>query len=190
MEPKGQNMALTKSQAKEFAKTLYVKEELHQKVIAERVGVTEKTIGKWISDGGWKKLRTSLLTTKENQISNLYSQLEKITEEIKTRPITYDIPASVLKPIKLKDSAGNESLSYPDYNPTDFPIKLGNYPTNGEADIISKLTSAIDKLETETGVGETVEVAKKLITLIQQEDMELAKKVTTYFDILIQSLIK
>ena len=183
-------MALTKSQAKEFAKTLFVKEDLNQKIIAERVGVTEKTLSKWINDGGWKRLKISLLTTKENQISNLYGQLEKITEEIKTRNITYDIPTSLLKPTKLKDSSGNESLSYPDYNPTDFPIKLGNYPTNGEADIISKLTSSIDKLETETGVGETVEVAKKLIGLIQQEDIELAKRVTTYCDILIQSLIK
>jgi len=183
-------MATTKAQAKDYAKTLYVREDLHQKVIAERVGVTEKTLGKWINEGGWRKLRTSLLTTKENQISNLYGQLEKITEEIKTRTITYDIPASLLKPIKLKTGDGVETISYPDYNPSDFPIRLGNYPTNGEADIISKLTSSIAKLETETGVGETVEVAKKLIGLIQQEDMDLAKQVTTYFDILIQTLIR
>lgn len=183
-------MTFTKSQAKEFAKSLYVNEDLHQKVIAERVGVTEKTLGKWINDGGWKKLKTSLLTTKENQISNLYDQLEKITEEIRTRAITYDIPASLLKPIKVKNGDGGETLKYPDYNPTDWPIKLGNYPTNGEADIISKITSSISKLETETGVGETIEVAKKLISLIQQENHELAKKVTVYCDILIQSKIK
>lgn len=183
-------MALSKTQAKEYAKTLFVKEDLHQKIIAERVGVTEKTIGKWIIEGGWKKLKTSLLTTKDNQIANLYDQLEKINTEIKTRPIIYDIPASVLKPIKLKDANGDETLKYQDYNPTDFPIKLGNYPTNGEADIISKITSSIAKLETETGVGETVEVAKKILTLIQSEDLGLAKQVTTYFDILIQTMLK
>lgn len=182
-------MALSKTQAKEYAKTLFVKEDLHQKIIAERVGVTEKTIGKWITDGGWKKLKTSLLTTKDNQIANLYDQLEKINSEIKTRPIVYDIPASILKPIKLKDAQGDETLRYQDYNPTDFPIKYGNYPSNGEADIISKITSSIAKLETETGVGETVEVSKKLIALIQQDDLEFAKQVTSYCDLLIQTLM-
>ena len=44
-------MALKKSQEHEFAKILYVHQNLTQKEIAERVSVTEKTIGKWISDG-------------------------------------------------------------------------------------------------------------------------------------------
>lgn len=183
-------MAITKSQAKEIAKTLYVKDDLHQKVIAERVGVTEKTIGKWISEGEWKKLKTSLLTTKENQISNLYSQLEKINTEINTRPITYDIPAYLLKPVKLKNTDGTDSLSYPKFNPKDFPVKLGNFPTNGEADIISKITSSIKKLETETGLGETFSVVKELLGLIQQEDLDLAKRVTIYCDTLIQTKSK
>src|SRR5690606_34412866 len=58
-------MALTKAQAREYAKTLFLSENLHQKVIAERVGVTEKTIGRWIEVGGWRKLKRSLLTTKQ-----------------------------------------------------------------------------------------------------------------------------
>jgi len=145
-------MALTRAQVKEFAKTLFISENMHQKVIAERVGVSEKTIGKWINDGGWKSLKRSLITTKQNQISLLYDQLEHLNTEIANR-----------------DS------------------KVAN---SKEADVIIKLTGAIQKLETETGVGETVEVSKKFIGLIQQEDLELAKKVTTYYDLLIQTLIK
>jgi len=145
-------MALTRAQVKEFAKTLFISENMHQKVIAERVGVSEKTIGKWINDGGWKSLKRSLITTKQNQISLLYDQLEHLNTEIANR-----------------DS------------------KVAN---SKEADVIIKLTGAIQKLETETGVGETVEVSKKIIGLIQQEDLELAKKVTTYCDLLIQTLIK
>jgi|SRR5690606_16031876 len=145
-------MALTKAQAKEYAKTLYISENLHQKVIAERVGVTEKTLGRWINDGGWKNLKRSLITTKQNQISLLYDQLEHLNNEI----------------------ANRES-------------KVAN---SKEADVIIKLTGAIERLEVETSVGETVEVSKKLINLIQQEDLELAKRVTTYCDLLIQTLIK
>ncbi|MGJ1305139.1 hypothetical protein [Sphingobacterium multivorum] len=145
-------MAFTKAQAKEYAKTLYVSENLHQKVIAERVGVTEKTIGKWINDEGWKNLKRSLITTKQNQIALLYDQLEHMNSMIAER----DIKVASTK----------------------------------EADVIIKLTGAIQKLETETGVGETVEVSKKIIGLIQQEDLELAKRVTTYCDVLIQTMIK
>jgi len=145
-------MALTKAQAKEFAKTLYVSENLHQKVIAERVGVTEKTLSKWINEGGWKNLKRSLITTKQNQISLLYDQLEHMNNEIANR---------------------------------DYKVA-----TSKEADVIIKLTGAIQKLETETGVGETVEVSKKIIELIQSDDLTLAKRVTNYCDILIQSMIK
>lgn len=145
-------MALTREQKKEYSKTLYLSENLHQKVIAERVGVTEKTLGRWINLGGWKNLKRSLITTKQNQIALLYDQLEHLNNEI----------------------ANRES-------------KVAN---SKEADIIIKLTGAIERLEVETSVGETVEVSKKLIGLIQQEDLELAKRVTTYCDLLIQNMIK
>ncbi|WP_164126104.1 DDE transposase family protein [Sphingobacterium luzhongxinii] len=145
-------MSFTIAQKKEYAKTLYVSENSHQKAIAERVGVTEKTIGKWINEGGWKNLKRSLITTKQNQISLLYDQLEHMNCMI-----------------------------------ADRDVKVA---TSKEADVIIKLTGAIQKLETETGVGETVEVSKKIISLIQQEDLELAKRVTTYCDVLIQTMIK
>ena len=143
-------MALTKAQAKEYAKTLFLSENIHQKVIAERVGVTEKTIGRWIEVGGWRKLKRSLLTTKQTQISMLYDQLEWINSDI----------------------AARES-------------KVANAK---EADVIIKLTAAIEKLEVETSVGETIEVAKKFITFVQQEDLDLAKSITSWFDTYIQTL--
>ena len=143
-------MAFTKAQAKEFAKTLFISENLHQKVIAERVGVTEKTLGKWINDGAWRKLKRSLLTTKQTQISMLYDQLEWINNDI----------------------AGRDS-------------KVANAK---EADVIIKLTAAIEKLEVETNIGETIEVAKRVITFVQQEDLPLAKAFTSWFDTYIQTL--
>ncbi len=49
-------MAGRKETEREYAKLLFVKEGLPQKEIAERVKVTEKTIGKWIQEGNWKDL--------------------------------------------------------------------------------------------------------------------------------------
>ena len=43
-------MGLSKLQEKDYAKMLFVSENLSQKEIAERVKVSEKTIGKWIKD--------------------------------------------------------------------------------------------------------------------------------------------
>lgn len=73
-------MGLSKTQEKEYAKILYVNEKLTQKEIAERVGVTEKTVGKWIEAEGWNKLRQSLLATKPYNIDLMYQTLTQLNE--------------------------------------------------------------------------------------------------------------
>lgn len=73
-------MGLSKTQEKEYAKILYVNEKLTQKEISERVGVTEKTVGKWIEVGGWNKLRESLLATKPYNIDLMYQSLTALNE--------------------------------------------------------------------------------------------------------------
>ncbi len=73
-------MGLSKTQEKEYAKILYVNEKLTQKEISERVGVTEKTVGKWIEVGGWNKLRQSLLATKPYNIDLMYQSLTALNE--------------------------------------------------------------------------------------------------------------
>jgi transposase len=145
-------MALKKAQEREYAKILFLSENMNQKDLADRVGVTEKTIKSWIEQGDWKKLKRSTLTTRQNQLNLLYDQLDWLNLEISMR----DIKAATIK----------------------------------EADIIIKLTSAIQKLEIETSVGETVEVARNFINYVRGTDLEFAKKCTTYFDLYIQTKMK
>lgn len=180
-------MALKKTAEKEFAKILYINQNLSQKEIAERVGVTEKTIGKWIIKGGWDKLRRSLLTTKKQQIAMMYDQLEWQNKEIASRPIVRDIPASLLKPKTLKNALGDIELVYPEFDPEDFPIKVGNVATSKEADVIVKITSSIQKLENETSLGSIIEVAKDFIEFVREIDFEKSKDVTVLFDSFINS---
>lgn len=170
---------------KDYGRRLFI-EGNTQKEIARRLGRTEKTIGKWKDEGKWDELRKSLLITKDNQLNSLYNQLDRLNKEIDTRPIVYDIPAILLKPVKLKDENGNESIAWPEYNASDFPVKISNTPTSKEADIIAKLTSAINKLETETSIGEIVDVAKQIIQFTQGVDLEFAKNLTEYFDLFIK----
>lgn len=183
-------MAVRKQVEKDLAKILYVNEYLSQKEIAERLVVTEKTVGKWVKEGNWESLKVSMLVTKDNQLTSLYRQLENINTEIQNRPIVRDIPSFLLKPVKLKDGLGTEFLEFPKYNEEDYPIKVGNVATSKDADIISKITTAIKRLETETNIGETVEVAKQLIQFIRQQDAEFANTLTRYCDAFITSKMK
>jgi transposase len=183
-------MAVRKQVERDFAKILFVNENISQKEIAARLKVTEKTIGKWIKEGNWEALKTSMLVTKDNQLTALYKQLETKNKEIENRPIVYDIPIFLLKPIKLKDEHGCEFLEYPKINEKDYPVKSGNFANSKDADIISKITGAIKKLETETNIGETVEVAKQLIQFIGSQDLAFSKQLTEYCDAFITSKMK
>ena len=145
-------MGISKAQEREYARILYVSERITFKEIAERTGVTEKTIGKWAELDNWDKLRKSLLTTKQNQLVHWYNQLEAMNEMIAER---------------------------------DLPV-----PDSKEADVMSKITSNIQRLETETGIGEYVEVSRKLLTFIQSIDLADAKKFKNYIDEFINSKLK
>jgi len=67
-----------------LAKVLFTREQLDQKIVAKRVGVSEKTMSKWVNEYNWKDLRKRLLISKEHQINALYEQLEKLNEKIRS----------------------------------------------------------------------------------------------------------
>jgi DNA-binding XRE family transcriptional regulator len=78
-------MALTNQQKKDWAKLIYLKDNLTQKEIAQKVGVTEKTIGKWIQSEEWYKLKSSITITKEETLRRFYIQINEITAAIEKR---------------------------------------------------------------------------------------------------------
>jgi hypothetical protein len=59
-----------------------------------------------------------------------------------------------------------------------------------EADVMSKTTSNIKNMEVETGIGEYVEVGRKLLTFIQSIDLNDAKRFKGYIDEFINSKLK
>lgn len=185
-------MGLKKTQAQEYAKILYLDSEqkLTIQEIAERVGVRPNTVSKWIKDGEWEKLRKSLLVTRQAMISDLYDQLQVLNDHIKTRPIVYDIPEKLLKGKVVKDKDGNETISYPPYNPEDYPILIGNYPTSKEANTQIAITNNIKKLETETSIAEVYEVSTGLLEFIKPQDFILFKKLVPIIDAYINSKLK
>lgn len=72
-------------QKKEFAKTLYLRENLSQGEIAERVGVARQTLSRWINTEKWEELKAGMTITRQQQISNLYRQVAEINNVIAAR---------------------------------------------------------------------------------------------------------
>lgn len=73
-------------QKKEYAQHLYCEGVLSQKAIAEKVGVSEKTMSKWAKDENWERLRKSLLISKQEQLAMLYDQVDEINKSIRKKP--------------------------------------------------------------------------------------------------------
>jgi hypothetical protein len=70
------------SEKKEWAGYLFTHEKITQKEVARRVRVTEKTISAWVNNGGWVKLRQSIIVTKEEQLSRIYMQIDELNTAI------------------------------------------------------------------------------------------------------------
>ncbi len=77
---------LTNKQKKEWAKTLYLRENLTQQEIADRVGASRVSVSKWVRDGKWEEQRAGITLTREEQIRSLYRQVAAINKAIEERP--------------------------------------------------------------------------------------------------------
>jgi transcriptional regulator with XRE-family HTH domain len=70
-----------------LAKILFTREKLEQKLIAKKVGVSEKTISKWVNDFNWRSLRDRLLVGKEEVLNNLYEQISNLNTAIQAKEV-------------------------------------------------------------------------------------------------------
>lgn len=77
--------ALTNSQKRDYAEFLYINGNLSQKEIAEKVEVTEKTIGRWKEENKWEQRKISIMTTKKEELSRMYLQLRELNTNIEQR---------------------------------------------------------------------------------------------------------
>ena len=145
---------LTNKQKKEWAGMLYLKENLTQQEIAEKVGVSRITVNKWIKAEMWEQRKAGLTLTREEQISLLYQQVAEINRGIKDRE------------------------------------EGKRYAPSKEADVLIKLSSAIKKMETESGIADIIGVGMRFIEFLRPVNLELAKDVTRMFDLFVKSSIK
>ena len=77
---------MTTSQKQDWAKTLFIKENLTQGEIAERVGVARATVNRWVKAGKWEELKAGITLTNEEQIASLYRQVAELNKKIMNKP--------------------------------------------------------------------------------------------------------
>jgi len=72
-----------KRQAKQLARELFLNGRYSRKELAEMVGVTEKTLRRWIEAENWEKLKISVSITRKKLLQEAYQQLDNINQYIK-----------------------------------------------------------------------------------------------------------
>lgn len=77
---------LTNAQKKEWAKTLYLRENLTQQEIADRVGCSRVTVSNWVRAGKWEEQKVGITLTRQEQVGNFYRQVAEINRSIADRP--------------------------------------------------------------------------------------------------------
>lgn len=77
---------LTNAQKKEWAKTLYLRENLTQQEIADRVGCSRVTVSNWVRAGKWEEQKVGITLTRQEQVGNMYRQVAEINRTIAERP--------------------------------------------------------------------------------------------------------
>lgn len=66
---------------KEFAEALYM-QGAAQNTIAEKVGVSANTVGKWVKDGHWAEKRSAQTLTRKEVTNNVLRSLNKLAEKL------------------------------------------------------------------------------------------------------------
>lgn len=76
---------LTTQQKKDYARTLYLKDNLTQQEIAEKVGASRQTISRWITAEKWEEMKVGVTLSREQQIANLHRQVMELNNAILSR---------------------------------------------------------------------------------------------------------
>lgn len=66
---------------KEFAEALFM-QGMPQNSIADKVGVSANTVGKWVKDGCWAEKRSAQTLTRREVVNNLLRSLNNLAEKL------------------------------------------------------------------------------------------------------------
>lgn len=73
------------AQLKEWAEYLFIHSDISQKEIANKVGVTEKTITDWKEEGSWETIKATTIMSKPKELNRIYMQINELNTHIMSR---------------------------------------------------------------------------------------------------------
>ncbi len=86
---------------KDYARMLYLKDNLSQAEIAGRVGTSAQTITKWKADGNWESLKANFVISRQETLSRTYAQINQIFDSLESENLE---GARVVRPIKPSEA--------------------------------------------------------------------------------------
>lgn len=100
--------SLKPNQRKEWARLIFLKENITQQEIADRVGVSRATVNKWAKE--WESLKLNLLQTRQERISSTLCQLDELDRSIAAKEEGRRFPTTAEADIRRKLTADLEAL--------------------------------------------------------------------------------
>jgi transposase len=70
-----------REEKKDYARVLFMNGET-QKVIAEKTGISQQTISKWVNDEGWQEQRAAQNVTRPELVNKLLRAIDKMLDEV------------------------------------------------------------------------------------------------------------
>lgn len=148
---------MAKDREREIARKFFVELNRSQKEIAQDLGITEKTISKWVNDGGWRQERTALVNNNQNRAEKFKAVLEDMADE----------QLMISQKIKDAEAAG-------DFNEAMVLRKLAT----SIADQVGKYQKALERLDKDSKIllSTKLDVVEDLFKTMQEFDKTLYMK--------------
>lgn len=124
---------MAKDRERRTAQILYVDQNLTAKDVAERVGVTEKTIGEWVEKHNWKALRDAKNSSPAKRINNIKQIISNLSDE------WLDVDREVKR---LERDSGDPKL-----------IQEARARIKGIDDAVSKWNKTLENIEKDSNVS-------------------------------------
>ncbi|MCO5230153.1 MAG: phage terminase small subunit-related protein [Chitinophagales bacterium] len=70
---------MAKDKEKAVAKKLFIEQLMSRKDIAEYIGITEKTVGKWVQVENWEQIRDAKLNNSKSRSENIKKVIDELT---------------------------------------------------------------------------------------------------------------
>ena len=140
----------TMTMRKDYARMLYLKDNLSQAEIASRVGTSAQTITKWKADGNWESLKANFVISRQETLSRTYAQINQIFDSLEgqdlegTRVVRLiqSKEADTLSKLAATAKALETELSISIY--IDVFIKFGNWLRDADFILSKKMVELQD----------------------------------------------